>query len=62
MTEPQSIASLVLQAVIGIAAAVAAYYGYKNHGMAVSTNQVAKSNAAKIDAVQATATALTPPP
>lgn len=43
--------SLVMQAVIGIAAAVAAFYGYRNH-------EVGKSNAAKID----TLTSNPPPP
>jgi hypothetical protein len=46
MTEAQSIVSLALQAVIGIAAAVAAYYGYRNH-------QVGTTNSAKIDTAQA---------
>lgn len=55
MNETQGIISLALQAVIGVAAAVAAYYGYRNH-------EVGKSNAAKIDAVQATTNSLTPPP
>jgi uncharacterized protein HemX len=47
MTEAQSIVSLALQAVIGIAAAVAAYYGYRNH-------QVGTTNSAKIDQVKLT--------
>jgi hypothetical protein len=45
MPEPTSIIALVLQAIIGVAAAVAAYYGYKNHG-------VGQSNAVKLDEVK----------
>jgi hypothetical protein len=45
MNEAQSIVSLFFQAVIGVAAAVAAYYGYKNHN-------VGQSNATKLVAVQ----------
>ena len=47
MNETQGIVSLVLQAVIGVAAAVAAYYGYRNHALG-------QTNAAKIDQVQKT--------
>jgi len=47
MNPTESLISLGLQAVIGVAAAVAAYYGYRNH-------QVGTNNSAKIDKVQAT--------
>jgi len=48
MNDTQSIISLILQTIIGISAAVAAYYGFKNHA-------IGQSNAVKIDQVQETA-------
>jgi hypothetical protein len=55
MNETQGLISLFFQAVIGVAAAVAAYYGYRNH-------ETGKVNSAKIDQVQATTNTLIPPP
>lgn len=45
MNDTQSNLSLLLIAINSIAAAVAAYYGFRNH-------QVGAANSAKIDAVQ----------
>lgn len=47
MNDVQSNLSLLLIAINSIAAAVAAYYGFRNH-------QIGQTNAAKIDAVQVT--------